>query len=274
MTTLLPDVKQILFTLPASVNISEEQEKECSELLQQITTLIENGTASAALRELMQKCVDKGLNKVNLAVSTDVEDSVGQEIVRAWQAAGFSCAAPQEQSEKAAEAVKPAEPEKDSSDSDSSSDEEEEAKPEPETKKEDADSSDSDSSSDEDEAEPEKAPEKTKEEDSSSDDSSSDEEEEAAPEPAAKPAPVVTKKKPKNQPFRRVRGTSKSLESNAWDAAKHGGHGAEAFEKLGKHRGKEFIKAKNKRKRSNRSGFGAIDLGVRSTDLTKRRKLS
>merc|ERR1719173_1859 len=79
--------------------------------------------------------------------------------------------------------------------------------------------------------------------------------------------------KKKNQPFRRVRASGKNLESNSWDPSKHGGHGAEAFEKLGRHQGKEFIKAKNKRKRSNRSGYGSIDFAVRSTDLTKRRKL-
>jgi len=172
--------------------------------------------------------------------------------------------------EEAPKKVEKMEVEEDS-DSDSSSDEEEETKAE---KKEAAESSSDDSSDgSDDEEETKAAPAAKKPADdgsSSSSDSDSDEEEEK-PKPVEK-APSKPPKK-KNQPFRRVRASGQHLESNAWDASKHGGHGAEAFEKLGRHQGKEFIKAKNKRKRSNRSGYGSIDFAVRSTDLTKRRKL-
>jgi len=75
-------------------------------------------------------------------------------------------------------------------------------------------------------------------------------------------------------PFRRVKSSGKSFSSNAWDAGKHGDHGGEAYEKLGKFRGADFIKAKNKRKRSNRSGYGSISMDVHSVDLSKRRKTS
>lgn len=156
------------------------------------------------------------------------------------------------------------------SDSDSSEEEAEPAKKAAPAKK-DSDS-DSDSSSEE-ETKTKKTkfpPPPTKKVSSSSSDSDGEDEKQTPPAETPKPKPP----KKKNQPFRRVRASGKKLESNAWDASKHGGHGAEAFEKLGRHQGKEFIKAKNKRKRSNRSGYGAIDFQVRSTDLTKRRKLN
>lgn len=166
-----------------------------------------------------------------------------------------------------------------SSDSSSSDEDEEEAHKKVAAE---SDSSSSDSDNDEDKNPP-KAKQKfppppTKPTDGDSDSSSSDsdsddepqKEEKKEPEIVAKP---ITRPKKKNQPFRRVRPSGRSLESNSWDPSKHGGHGAEAHEKLGRHQGKEFIKAKNKRKRSNRSGHGAIDFAVRSTDLTKRRKL-
>lgn len=71
-----------------------------------------------------------------------------------------------------------------------------------------------------------------------------------------------------------MKSSGKSFESNEWNDQKHGSYGAEAFRKLGGVRGADFTKAKNKRKRSNRSGFGAISMDVRSVDLTKRRKLN
>lgn len=171
----------------------------------------------------------------------------------------------------------------DSESSDSDSDEEMEDTPKPATtapvqKKSEESDSDSDSdSSDEEEKAPAKQTEKkeaAKEEsdsDSDSDSSSDSDDEKEAEEPVKS---VKSVKKKKSEPFRRVKASGKHLKSNAWSADQHGGHGAEAFEKLGKHRGKEFIKAKNKRKRSNRSGYGSIDTAVRSIDLAKRRKLN
>jgi len=45
-------------------------------------------------------------------------------------------------------------------------------------------------------------------------------------------------------------------------------HETEAYKKLGKIHGAEFIKAKNKCKRSNRIGFGSISNDINSIDLT------
>lgn len=163
-----------------------------------------------------------------------------------------------------------------------------------EAKKEEEDSdSDSDSSDSEDEKEEKKKPaavpvvaKKEAEEDSDDDsdsdsDSSSSEEEKKKETPKKKEVvaeeettPSRGKKKKPNTPFRRVKSSGKSFASNAWEAGKHGDHGSEAHEKLGKFRGADFIKAKNKRKRSNRSGYGSISMDVHSVDLSKRRKLS
>jgi len=118
--------------------------------------------------------------------------------------------------------------------------------------------------------------------DSSDDDSSDSSENQETPvkkapkleeEEEEKAAPVSKKKQKKpNQPFRRVKSTGKSFSSNQWDASQYGDHGREASEKLGKVQGKDFTKAKNKRKRSNRSGFGSISMSVNSIDLTKASK--
>jgi len=98
-------------------------------------------------------------------------------------------------------------------------------------------------------------------------------EEEKVEEEEEKAARVSKKKQKKpNQPFRRVRSSGKALSSNQWDAAQYGEHGREAQEKLGRVQGKDFTKAKNKRKRSNRSGFGSISMAVNSVDLTKSNK--
>jgi len=208
--------------------------------------------------------------------SSDEEEEVAAKQPPAKEESSDSDSSSDDDEEEEAKKVEKMEVEEDS-DSDSSSDEEEEeAKAE---KKEAAESSSDDSSDGSDDEEETKAtPAATKPADdgssSSSSDSDSDEEEqkkEEKPKPVKKTVSKPPKKK--NQPFRRVRASGQNLESNSWDPSKHGGHGAEAFEKLGRHQGKEFIKAKNKRKRSNRSGFGSIDFAVRSTDLTKRRKL-
>jgi len=174
---------------------------------------------------------------------------------------------------------------KEDSDSDSDSDSEEEPKkeaPKVEEKKAEESDSDSDSDSDEEMEETEKKVEKKEEaKDSDSDSDSSSEEEKPSEKEEEKQQEeetpkVVKRKRQANQPFRRVKSRGAAKYSNQWNAGTHGEHGAEAFEKLGRFRGADFIKAKNKRKRSNRSGFGKMSLEVNSIDLSsmnKKRKL-
>jgi len=288
-------VQQLHFALPDDSSLEGEALLKVQKQFQSFAELLQSDASADSIDKEANALTALGVTNVVVGVSSDISDDklvkVQKVALGAFNELGFkisgfsgSAEAPKSEEKEVKKEVEEKAVEESDSDSDS-----EEVKEVAEVKVEENNDSDSDSDSDSSDEEENKTKAKPvavvekKEESSDSDsdsDSSSDEEktetpakmevETPQPKPKKKPA---TKRKP-NQPFRRVKSSGKSHSSNAWDANQHGEHGQEAMEKLGRYQGKDFIKAKNKRKRCNRSGRGQISMDVHSIDLTKRRKLN